>query len=156
MLRDGELIGMFPEGAVSDGRRLLPFHANLIQPAIEAGVPIVVAGLQYRDLQGRPTSAIDYSGEITMLQSVVRIARHGPLRAELHLIGVIDGRGTTRHEVARKARVMIAGALAFDDDSVEAAEGLSSVVVVDGMVSRDVAMVGTGRGTGPDPRDELL
>ncbi|MEO8936518.1 MAG: lysophospholipid acyltransferase family protein [Burkholderiaceae bacterium] len=158
MLRDGDLIGMFPEGAVGDGRRLLPFHANLIQPAIDAGVPILVAGLKYRDLQGRWTSATDYVGDITMLQSIVRIARHGPLLAELHLIDAIDGSATTRHEVVRKARVLIADALAFDDDAHEAAEGVSTVMVMpdDLVVGQDVALTGSQRVMALDARDELL
>ena len=34
-LRRGACIGVFPEGTTSDGSVLLPFHANLIQAAIE-------------------------------------------------------------------------------------------------------------------------
>ncbi len=155
LLRHGELIGMFPEGAVGDGRRLLPFHANLIQPAIDARVPIVVAGLRYRDVDGRSTTAIDYTGDITLLQSIVRIARHGPLVAELHVIDALDGGASNRHQVARTARALIAEALAFDDDVEEAAEGVSTVIVVPDDVSAQSA---AGKRPGPpfESRDELL
>ena len=155
LLRHGELIGMFPEGTVGDGRRLLPFHANLVQPAIDARVPIVVAGLRYRDLKGRPTAAMDYTGDITLLQSIVRIARHGPLVAELHLIEALDGGVSNRHQVARAARAAIAETLDFDDDAREAAEGVSTVIVVpDDVVVGDAA---SGRAGPPfDTRDELL
>ncbi len=158
MMRDGDLMGMFPEGTTSDGFRLLPFHANLIQPAIDAGAPIIVAGLRYREIDGSSTTATSYVGDTTLLQSILRIARHGPLVAELHLIDAIDGSGTTRHAVARAARVLIADALGFDDEAHETAESLSTVIVVpdDPAVSRGAMLAGRRSGTALDPRDELL
>lgn len=143
LLAEGNLVGMFPEGAVSDGERLLPFHGNLIQPAIDAGAPVIVGGLCYRDRQGRPTTATYYVGDdVTLLDSIVRIARHGPLVVELHLLGVLEVATMTRHQVARAARAMIGAALGFEDGD-------------DGF-SRDVAPVDTAPGTALDPRDELL
>src|SRR3954449_5631739 len=38
-LRAGAVLAVFPEGTTSDGRRLLPFHANLIRAAISADAP---------------------------------------------------------------------------------------------------------------------
>ncbi len=162
MLRAGDMIGVFPEGTTSDGARLLPFHANLIQPAIDVGVPILIAGLRYRERDGRPTTATSYTGDTSLLESIVRMARHGPLLAELHLIEAIDGRIATRHEVARKARALIAASLRFDDEADEALEDLSTVVVVPddaraaASFSPGAALAGTAPGTPPDPRDELL
>ena len=158
LLADGELVGMFPEGQVGDGERLLPFHANLLQPAIDARAPVVVAGLRYRAADGGPTAATYYVGEITLLQSIVRIAKSPPLVAELRLIERVDGGGATRHALARRARTAVATALGLDDDVDEALEDLSTVVVVpdDVAVSRDDARAGTASGTAFDPRDELL
>ena len=156
-LREGDLVGMFPEGTVGNNERLLPFHANLVQPAIDAGVPIVVAGVRYRDPNGAPTRAIDYTGDVTLLQSLGRIARHGPLVADLHLITAIDGTATTRHDAVRAARAAIADALRFDDEAQEAAEGLSTVIVVpDDPLTRANVMASIQPGTLLDPRDELL
>ena len=159
MLRAGDLIGMFPEGTTSEGDRLLPFHANLIQPAIDAGAPIVVAGLRYREVDGSPTHATSYIGDTTLLQSILRIARHGPLRVELHLIDAIDGSTTTRHDVSRQARAQIAAALGLDDDAGEAREGLSTVIAApddEDVIRPDAARSRSRPGTTLDPRDELL
>jgi 1-acyl-sn-glycerol-3-phosphate acyltransferase len=159
MLRAGDLIGMFPEGTTSEGDRLLPFHANLMQPAIDAGAPIVIAGLRYREVAGGPTAATSYVGDVSLVQSMLRIARHGPLVAELHLIASMDGSTTTRHEVGRRARTAIAAALGLEDDAREALEGLSTVIATreDGVVTRpDAALPGSPPGTQFDPRDELL
>lgn len=159
LLRSGDLIGMFPEGTTSEGDRLLPFHANLIQPAIDAGAPIVVAGLRYREVGGGPTTATSYVGDTTLLESIVRIARHGPLVAELHLIEAIDGRTTTRHAVARRARARIAATLGLEDEAHEVFEALSTVVVTpddEDVMRPDAALAGIRPGTPLDPRDELL
>ena len=158
LLRGGELIGVFPEGTTSEGDRLLPFHANLIQPAIDAGAPIVVAGLRYREIDGGPTQATSYVGDTTLLQSIVRIARHGPLVAELHVIEVIDPEDATRHAVGRRARASIATTLGLEDEAHEAFEAISTVLVTSDIdVTRRAAAPADSRpGTALDPRDELL
>jgi 1-acyl-sn-glycerol-3-phosphate acyltransferase len=161
-LRDGDLVTLFPEGMTSDGDRLLPFHANLVQPAIEARVPIVVAGLRYLDARGRPTTAPSYAGEINLFESIVRIVHAGPITAELHLIEAIDSArasgSVTRHEIAQRARALVADALGFDDENDEVEEEISTVIVVpdEAHLSRGVALPGTGPETAIDPRDELL
>ncbi len=156
-LTGGELVGLFPEGTVSDGARLLPFHANLVQPAIDAGAPIVVAGVRYRDRDGARSTATLYVGDVTMFESMLRIARHGPVTAELRLIDAIDAHDASRHDVGRRARAMIGATLGFDDAAHEAAEGLSTIVVPTGFgVSPAPSPAGTAPGTLLDPRDELL
>ena len=156
-LASGELVGVFPEGTVGDGVRLLPFHANLIQPAIDADAPIVVAGLRYRDADGGPTNAMLFVGDVTIVQSALRIARYGPVTAELRLIDAIDATGASRHDVCRAARAMIAAELGFDDEAHEAAEGLSTVIATNEFaISPAPSLAGTAPGTPLDPRDELL
>ena len=148
-LARGDLVGMFPEGTVNDGHGLLPFHANLIQSAIQARAPIVVAALRYRDRSGGPAAAMDFVGDVTLLQSLVRIAREGPVDVELHLIDVIevvDGATATRHEVARAARDMIAERLGLPDGGErESSRG-------DAPVSRDAAPPDTPPGARPGRR----
>lgn len=158
LLGAGDLIAMCPEGTTGEGDRLLPFHANLIQPAIDARVPIVVAGLRYLDAHGRRTTAASYVGDLTLFQSMVRIIRARPITAEVHLIAAIDGAAATRHEVGQRARVLIAEALGFDDESEEAAEGISTVIVVPDapLTERGETNAGRPPETQLDARDELL
>ena len=49
-LAQGDVVAVFPEGTTSDGRALLPFHANLIQAALSAGAPVQPVALRYVDL----------------------------------------------------------------------------------------------------------
>ena len=152
------LVGLFPEGTTNDGARLLPFHANLVQPAIQVGAPIVVAGIRYRDARGGPTHATLYVGDTTIAQSLLRIARSDPFAAELHLLDVLDGASTTRHAAGLTARTLIAAALGLDDAVHEASKDLSTMIVVpdDATFNAALAPGDTRRETLLDPRDELL
>lgn len=162
LLANGGLVGMFPEGTTSDGERLLPFHGNLVQPAIDARAPVLVAGVRYRGTGGGPTTATLYTGDIGLVESFVRIVRGGPIVAHLTFVDALDPTATSRHAVARAARERIADALGFDD-AVDLAQ--STVIVVPPDVGREAtspnvspvpAIAGTGPGSAFDPRDELL
>ncbi len=47
---------VFPEGTTSDGRGVLPFHANLLQAAIVSGAPVLPAALRFADAATGETS----------------------------------------------------------------------------------------------------
>lgn len=75
-LRAGDVLAVFPEGTTSDGVDLLPFHANLLQAAIAAGVPVQPVALQFIDTHsGARSLAPCYVGDDTLLGSVWRTAR---------------------------------------------------------------------------------
>jgi 1-acyl-sn-glycerol-3-phosphate acyltransferase len=75
-LRTGDVLAVFPEGTTSDGIDLLPFHANLLQAAIAAHVPVQPVALQFIDAaSGQVTLAPCYIGDDTLLASVWRTLR---------------------------------------------------------------------------------
>ncbi len=72
-LRAGDVLAVFPEGTTSDGVRLLPFHANLIQAAISADAPVQPMALRFVDTPSGQTSlAPCYIGDDTLLGSIWR------------------------------------------------------------------------------------
>ncbi len=72
-LRAGEVVAIFPEGTTGDGGALLPFHANLIQAAISAGVPVQPLALQFVDAAtGQLSAAPRYNGDDTLVGSLWR------------------------------------------------------------------------------------
>ncbi|MGE8318722.1 MAG: lysophospholipid acyltransferase family protein [Comamonas sp.] len=84
-LREGDLVAIFPEGTTGDGRRLLPFHANLLQAAIDAEAPILPVGLCFYDrATGAPSYAPSYVGDETLLGSIWRTVTAPPLVAQVH------------------------------------------------------------------------
>ena len=68
-LRDGDVLGVFPEGTTGDGIGMLPFHANLIQSAIEGEAPVQPLALQFVDAHGISMAA-RYIDDDTLLGSV--------------------------------------------------------------------------------------
>lgn len=70
-LREGDVLAVFPEGTTGDGIGMLPFHANLIQSAIEAEAPIQPLALQFVDANTNEISmSARYIDDDTLLDSV--------------------------------------------------------------------------------------
>ncbi len=72
-LTSGDILAVFPEGTTGDGTHVLPFHANLLQAAISAQVPVQPVALQFVDgASGSISLAPCYIGDDTLLQSLWR------------------------------------------------------------------------------------
>lgn len=72
-LRKGDCVAVFPEGTTGEGRALLPFHANMIQSAIDADSQIQPIAIRFTDTaSGEQSFAPCFVGEDTLFQSVWR------------------------------------------------------------------------------------
>ncbi len=81
-LREGDVISVFPEGTTTDGRALLPFHANLLQSAISASAPALPVALRYLDRDsGQAHPGPVYIGDDTLVASVWRTLRSDTVQA---------------------------------------------------------------------------
>jgi 1-acyl-sn-glycerol-3-phosphate acyltransferase len=81
----GDVVAIFPEGTTGDGRDLLPFHANLIQPAISANVPIQPLALRFAEgVHGETSFAPSFVGDETLLGSVWRTLGATTLTAHVY------------------------------------------------------------------------
>lgn len=84
-LRAGDVLAIFPEGTTSDGTALLPFHANLLQAAIAADVPIQPVALCFVDAAtGVHTLAPCYIGDDTLVGSLWRTLASAPIQVIVH------------------------------------------------------------------------
>lgn len=81
-LRKGDIVAVFPEGTTSDGRGVLPFHANLLQAAIVSDAPVLPAALRFADAATGETSAAPlYVGDDSLVGSLWRTLSAPPLMA---------------------------------------------------------------------------
>lgn len=109
-------VAFFPEGTVAAQGALLPFHANLFEAAIDAGVPVQPYALAYLDARGGWHAAVDYTGDTTFVQSILRILGGEPVTARLASLAPIPaGPGTHRRELAQRAQEAIQAALGQAD-----------------------------------------
>ena len=72
-LESGNWLAVFPEGTTTDGTHLHPFHGALLQPAIDADVPVTPVALRYEDLDGNRTLLPAYAGDTSLWESFCAI-----------------------------------------------------------------------------------
>lgn len=108
ILAKGKHVAVFPEGTTTDGRRLLHFHAALIQPALAAGRPVLPVAISYWELDGQRSLAPRYDGDISMGQCTAAILGRKRLIARLVTTPLRGLNGEDRKQVAAEAREAIA------------------------------------------------
>jgi 1-acyl-sn-glycerol-3-phosphate acyltransferase len=112
-LADGECLALFPEGTTSDGRGLLPFYASLLQPAVDASATVWPTVIRYRQ-NGEHCEAAAYYGDMTLLESMIKVLGAGKIEAEIEFLPAIPVRGQARRELAAQAEEAIRAALDAD------------------------------------------
>ena len=110
-LRQGDSVAVFPEGTTGDGHSLLPFHANLLQAAISAGIGVQPVALRFSEPGHKVSPAAAFVGDTTLLQSMLRIAAARGLRLELHWLPVQPTLGVDRRGLALRLHEHIGTAL---------------------------------------------
>ena len=83
-LQAGDVLAVFPEGTTGDGVTLKPFHANLIQAAIAADVPVQPVALRFADGRtGAMSLAPRFIDDDTLIGSVLQTLGADDLQAEV-------------------------------------------------------------------------
>ena len=85
LLGRGRHVALFPEGTTTDGSHIHPFHAALLQPAIDAGAPIQPLAIAYRLPDGSFTRAPAYDGDVSLGQSIKAIIAEREIVARVHI-----------------------------------------------------------------------
>ncbi|GAB3625395.1 glycerol acyltransferase [Pandoraea terrae] len=112
-LQGGEIITVFPEGTTTDGRSLLPFHANLLQAPLVTGTPVQPLCLFYTDeASGAQTMAPAYIGETSLVESIDMILRAPPMVVRLAVgPALMPEADQHRREFAYAAQTAVGAAL---------------------------------------------
>lgn len=113
-LEQGARVAFFPEGTTAAQGTLLPFHANLFEAAIDAGVPVQPLALAYLDAEGRPHPGIDFTGDISFAASMIAILKGPPIAARLDWLAPIETRGANAHRRALSGATEAAIGAALD------------------------------------------
>ncbi len=111
LIQAGGVVSVFPEGTTTLGDRLLPFHAALFQPVVDACSAVQPVALLYRDASGKPTTIPAYVDDMSLVASVWRILRMGHVEVELRRVEPIATAGLGRREVSLATEQAIARAL---------------------------------------------
>ena len=107
-LRNGEVLAVFPEGTTGDGIGILPFHANLIQSAIEGQAPVQPLALQFIDTQNQSISmAARYVDDDTLLSSIWSTLNASGLKAVVNFGSPQLSQGRSRRDWANDLREQV-------------------------------------------------
>jgi 1-acyl-sn-glycerol-3-phosphate acyltransferase len=85
----GETVAIFPEGTTGTGAPVLPFHANLLQAALTAEVPVQPVALRYSDPQRRFSHAVEYVGDTTLVASFLRIVAADAVSVQVQFLAPV-------------------------------------------------------------------
>ena len=114
-------MAVFPEGTTSDGRGLLPFHANLLQAAVAVEARRCS---RWRCASPTPRNAVSpaamFLGDTTLAQSMWLLARGRDLVVRVELLPAQGSRHADRRALAELLRRQIGAALAARSAAVAA------------------------------------
>lgn len=110
-LQAGERVAFFPEGTTARQGTVLPFHANLFEAAVDAKVMVQPFALSYVDAAGVLHPNVEFIGEMSFAESVLKILNGAPVTARLKCMPAIDATGTHRRELAQAAHDAVAAGL---------------------------------------------
>lgn len=85
-LRDGHTLAVFPEGTTGPGHRVMHFHPNLLQSAIDACVPVQPVALRYADPCHAYSPKAVYVGDTSLLQSLWWVVTARGLTVHVHVL----------------------------------------------------------------------
>jgi 1-acyl-sn-glycerol-3-phosphate acyltransferase len=152
-IKAGDRIAFFPEGTTAAQGGLLPFHPNLFEAAIDAGVPVQPYALRYLDDAGGLHPAADFIGDTTIVESILAILKaRGSRRitAELTVLAPIASAGMHRRDLSAVVRGAIEASLG--NVPATAASGATAAIDTSG-ISRVSPIVGTQPESANDPQD---
>lgn len=103
-LRRGHRVLLFPEGTTTPGGPPGAFRRAGFQAAVDAAVPVQPVAIEYVDRQGRATVAAAFVDQDTLLASVWRLLRSGPVQVRVRWHAPAAAFADAGHRSAHRAR----------------------------------------------------
>lgn len=111
-LRAGNRVALFPEGTTSRGEGVLPFHAALLQSAIDAAVEVIPVTVRYLDAGGQRSDAAAYVDDMSLIECMRTIASSRGLCVSVDILPALASVDTDRRHLAASAHRAISHRLA--------------------------------------------
>lgn len=111
VLSSGDTIAIFPEGTTTDGTEVLPFHASLLQPIIDARGHLQPVAIRYRGSDGSYSDAPAYVGETSFVECLWRVLGERRMIVDVTLGPTLPTSGRHRRALSREAEEIIRAAV---------------------------------------------
>lgn len=83
-LQNGRSVVIFPEGTVTDGSYLRPFHRQLIHAAVVSQTPVVPVAIKFLNGDGKRNKNVIFIDDETFMRHVFRILKLPQTTVEIH------------------------------------------------------------------------
>ena len=122
-LKHGATFAVFPEGVITRGDVLKPFHASVLQPALTCDATLYPVAIRYTRDDGSLCREADYADNKTLLRSLLAMVTQPVIHARLDFLTPVSCNGRERRELARATEELIASALDLPAPSRRAGRG---------------------------------
>jgi 1-acyl-sn-glycerol-3-phosphate acyltransferase len=111
LMQQRECLAVYPEGTSTDGAQVAHFHAFLLQPAIDAQVPLHPIAIRYQNEDGERSSAAAYIDDISFGASLWALLNTRKLHVRLLPTPPLHAADFERRALAQRAHGSISAAL---------------------------------------------
>ena len=115
-LAEGDCVGLFPEGATTEGDEMLRFHSSLFEPAVANAAHVHPCAIRYLRADGDLCREVAYVGDLSFTQSFGLVMRQRGVVVTLSFAAPIETANRNRREVAALAEGEIASLLGLAKD----------------------------------------
>jgi 1-acyl-sn-glycerol-3-phosphate acyltransferase len=113
LLVSGERVVVFPEATTTDGSRIAPFYAALLQAAVDAAIPVQPVAIRHREPDGSRSAAAAFVNDMTFGDSLARVLARPRIVTELTFGAPIWAADKTRRDLAARCHAFVASTLGF-------------------------------------------
>lgn len=110
-LRRGDTFAVFPEGVITTGDVMLPFHTSVLQPALTCDAMLYPVAIRYTRADGSLCSEADYEGKKSMVDSLLLMVTQPVINVRLQFLAPLACAGKHRRELAHEIAGLIARSL---------------------------------------------
>jgi 1-acyl-sn-glycerol-3-phosphate acyltransferase len=113
-LEAGDCVGIFPEGATTEGDELLKFHSSLFEAAVANRARVHPCAIRYEHEDGSLCRAMAYVGELSFMQSLGLVIRQRRVVVRVRFAPAVEAEGAARRELAATCRTAVASLLGLE------------------------------------------
>ncbi|HTY89489.1 MAG TPA: lysophospholipid acyltransferase family protein [Candidatus Acidoferrum sp.] len=123
VVKEGVILGLFPEGTSTNSRQVLPFYSSLFEPAVQGRWPVSAARIGYALGDGSVENDICYWGTMTFFPHFLRLLTRGKVSAAVAyapaLAPGLDRKAMARqlHRQVEEMAGLVSKAAAIPDES---------------------------------------
>lgn len=101
VLRQKQLVVLFPEGTTSNGQQILPFRSSLLEPVCDSACRLTAAYLEYSVADGTAADDVCYWDDMTFFPHLLRLMTRQQVGVRVRFAQVVRDSGN-RKDLARQ------------------------------------------------------